>query len=83
MPNPIPENVKATLGTLTGAQQVVLRGYIATLREEIKGFEEKAMTVDDPDPHAHFHGHEKCTADHGHDGHAHEEKHAAEEHKDK
>lgn len=74
MPNPIPENVKATLSTLTGGQQVILRGYIATLREEIKGFEEEALTADDPDPHAHFHGHEKCTSDHGHDGH-----HGAEE----
>jgi ABC-type Zn2+ transport system substrate-binding protein/surface adhesin len=75
MPDPIPEKVKTTLSELTGAQQVVLRGYIATLREEIKGLEEKIRAADEPDPHAHYHGHEKCTADHGHDGdhHQHDE----------
>jgi len=77
MPLPLPDNVKVSLSELTSAQQVVLRGYIATLREEIKAMEEKSKTADDPDPHAHYHGHDKCTADHGHDGpdHGHSESH--------
>lgn len=71
MPTPIPDAVKATLSELTSAQQVVLRGYIATLREEIKSFEEQVQAARDPDPHAHYHGHDKCTADHGHAGEDH------------
>jgi hypothetical protein len=75
MPSPIPDNVKDILGQLTGAQQVVLRAYIATLREEIKSFEEQAKAAADPEPHAHYHGHDKCTADHGHESHDHKESH--------
>jgi hypothetical protein len=74
MPNPIPENVKATLGELTPSQQVTIRAYIATLREEIKGLEESIAKTSDPDPHAHYHGHDKCTADHGHGDHGVEDK---------
>lgn len=74
MPNPIPENVKATLGELTPSQQVTIRAYIATLREEIKGLEESIAKTNDPDPHAHYHGHDKCTADHGHGDHGDEDK---------
>ena len=74
MPTPIPENVKATLDELTAPQKVVIRAYIATLREEIKGLEEVIAAKGDPDPHAHYHGHDKCTADHGHAG-----EHGAEE----
>lgn len=59
MVNPIPDKVKACLEELTSAQQVTLRGYIGTLRAEIKELEEKIRTVEDPDPHAHYHGHEK------------------------
>ena len=72
MPAPLPDTVKATLSELTSAQQVVLRGYIATLREQIKEFEEKALAASDPDPHSHYHGHEKCTVDHEHGSTAHE-----------
>lgn len=74
MPTPIPDPVKATLAELTSPQQVVLRGYIATLREEIKSLEEKIATINDPDPHAHYHGHDKCTEDHGDENHGVEEK---------
>ena len=61
MVKPIPENIKNTLSELSAAQQVALRGYIGTLRAEIKGLEEEIRTLQDPDPHAHYHGHEKCT----------------------
>jgi hypothetical protein len=71
MPTPLPDTVKATLSELTSVQQVVLRGYIATLREQIREFEEQAQAANDPDPHAHYHGSEKCTIDHGHAGEAH------------
>lgn len=59
MVNPIPEKVKACLTELTPAQQVTLRGYIGTLRAEIKDLEEKVLTISDPDPHAHYHGHDR------------------------
>lgn len=61
MVKPIPDNVKTCLAELTAAQQVTLRGYIGSLRAEIKGLEEEVRTINDPDPHAHYHGHEKCT----------------------
>ena len=59
MVNPIPDKVKASLSELSGAQQVTIRGYIGTLRAEIKELEERIQTLEDPDPHAHYHGHEK------------------------
>ena len=52
----IPEKVKGCLSELTAAQQVILRGYIGTLRAEIKDLEEQIRTINDPDPHAHYHG---------------------------
>ena len=61
MVKPIPDDVKTCLSELSAAHQVILRGYIGTLRAEIKGLEEDLRTVNDPDPHAHYHGHEKCT----------------------
>ena len=61
MVKPIPDNVKTCLSELSAAQQVTLRGYIGTLRAEIKALEEEVRTISDPDPHAHYHGHEKCT----------------------
>lgn len=45
---------------------VVLRAYIAGLRDQLKEYKVKAEHSDG-DPHAHYHGHEKCTHDHGHD----------------
>lgn len=73
MAPPMPDNVKEILSSLTAPQQVVLRSYIATLRAEIKDLNEQLLNATNEDPHAHFHGHEKCTADHGHDSHGHEE----------
>jgi uncharacterized protein YnzC (UPF0291/DUF896 family) len=58
MVNPIPAKVKSCLSELSASQQVTLRGYIATLRAEMKDLEESIKVVDDPDPHAHYHGHE-------------------------
>jgi hypothetical protein len=56
---------------------VAVRGYIATLRADIKDLEAKVLVGEnvEPDPHAHYHGHELCTNDHGDDEHA---AHAAE-----
>lgn len=65
MSKPIPDDVKQTLSQLSGPQQVVLRKYIATLRAEIKEKDEAILTKNDEDPHAHYHGHDRCTADHG------------------
>eukprot|EP00980_Cylindrotheca_fusiformis_P007023 scaffold1475_cov111-Cylindrotheca_fusiformis.AAC.2 len=59
MVNPIPDAVKTCLSSLTSAQQVTIRGYIGTLRAEIKELETQIKTAQDPDPHAHYHGHEK------------------------
>jgi hypothetical protein len=67
----IPDKVKECLAELTAGQQVTIRGYIGTLRAEIKDLEEQLRTLQDPDPHAHYHGHDKCTADHGHQAHDH------------
>ena len=53
---PIPDNVKDILSQLTAPQQVALRGYIATLRSEIKDLEAEIKAKDDPDPRAHYHG---------------------------
>ena len=63
MVKPVPENVKTCLSELSSAQQVILRGYLATLRAEIVELEQQIKAVNDPDPHAHFHGHEKCTGE--------------------
>lgn len=70
---PIPDNVTELLGQLSTSQQVTLRTYIASLRAEVKELEDQIRTLKDPDPHAHYHGHEKCTADHDHKGHDHKE----------
>ena len=66
MVKPIPDNVKEILSQLSSAQQVVLRSYIATLRSEIVTYEEEKLNAENTDPHAHYHGDVKCTADHGH-----------------
>jgi hypothetical protein len=86
---PIPGNIKEILGQLSGPQQAAVRGYIATLRADIKDLEAKVLVEDEaPDPHAHYHGHELCTNDHGH-GDEHAEKkqevegHAGHEHHEK
>ena len=50
MVNPIPDKVKECLSSLPSAEQVTLRGYIGTLRAEIKELEEKVRALEDPDP---------------------------------
>jgi hypothetical protein len=84
MVKPIPDKVKDTLKELSSAQALVLRTYIGTLRADMKELEEQ-VRIADPDPnaaHAHYHGDEKCFADHGvaetdhkSDGDAHEHNH--------
>ena len=54
MVNPIPDKVKECLSSLPSADQVTLRGYIGTLRAEIKELEEKVRTLEDPDPRTSF-----------------------------
>lgn len=75
----LPENVQAILKALPVHDQVVLRSYIASLRENVKDMEHKLLAEEDEDPHAHYHGHDKCTADHGHDSHDSHSHHAKEE----
>jgi hypothetical protein len=53
---PIPDNVKEILGQLSSPQQVALRGYIASLRSEVKDLEHDLKAKNDPDPNAHYHG---------------------------
>ena len=59
MVKPTPANIKEILDQLSGPQQVALRSYLATLRNEIKDLEAELLVTHDPDPHAHYHGHEK------------------------
>lgn len=59
MVKPIPDSVKACLGQLTGPQQVSIRGYIASLRSDIRDLEAEILATKDPDPHAHYHGHDR------------------------
>lgn len=66
MVKPIPDNVKDILGQLPGPQQVALKTYIASLRSEINELREEILASKEDDPHAHYHGGEKCTLDHGH-----------------
>ena len=63
MVDPIPEKVKTCLGELTPAQQVILRGYIGTLRAEVKEKESEIRALNDDDPNAHYHGEHRCTED--------------------
>mmetsp|Transcript_14630 Transcript_14630/g.31536 ORF Transcript_14630/g.31536 Transcript_14630/m.31536 type:complete len:185 (-) Transcript_14630:1461-2015(-) len=80
-PTHIPDNVQAILKGLPVKDQVVLRAYIASLREHVKGLEHKLLAAEDGDEHAHYHGHEKCTSDHGHsDPHHDKEEECAEHH---
>jgi hypothetical protein len=73
MVKPIPDEVKEILSGLPTMQQVIMKGYIASLRSEIKDMETEMITKNDPDPNAHYHGHEKCTVDHEHKDHDHKE----------
>jgi hypothetical protein len=64
MVKPIPDNVKTCLGELSASQQVILRTYIGSLRSDINDLENQIRTNQDPDPHAHYHGHEKVNIHH-------------------
>jgi hypothetical protein len=78
---PIPDNIKQILGQLQGPQQVALKAYIGTLRAEMKDLEAQLHALQNPAPdHGHYHGHELCTADHGHSEHAHGHKKEHEPH---
>ncbi|KAL7538513.1 hypothetical protein ACHAXR_008600 [Thalassiosira sp. AJA248-18] len=77
---PLPSNVKEVLATLPVKDQVVLRSYIAGLRDQLKEYKDKVEIAAAPhgdDAHAHYHGHEKCTSDHGHDHNDHADDAAA------
>jgi hypothetical protein len=80
MVNPIPDAIKEILGALTPAQQVTMRSYIASLRSEIKDLEADLLAKNDEDPHAHYHGHDKCTEDHAHSDKVHDSHHTDEGH---
>ena len=41
---------------------VVIRSYIAGLRDQLIEYKAAENRPVDDDPHAHYHGHEKCTA---------------------
>lgn len=55
-PTHIPDNVQAVLKGLPVKDQVVLRAYIASLREHVKGLEHKLLAAEGGDEHAHYHG---------------------------
>jgi hypothetical protein len=63
MVDPIPEKVKSCLSELTPAQQVIIRGYLGTLRAELKEKESEIRGMNDDDPNAHYHGEHRCTED--------------------
>jgi hypothetical protein len=63
MVDPIPDKVKSCLSELSPAQQVILRGYIGTLRAQVKDKELEMRALTDEDPNAHYHGEHKCTED--------------------
>ncbi|KAL3822768.1 hypothetical protein ACHAXA_009642 [Cyclostephanos tholiformis] len=69
----VPDNVKEVISRLPMKDQAVLKAYIAGLRDQLKEYKVRAERTDDDDPHAHYHGHEKCTSDHGHGDHDHKE----------
>ena len=55
----IPENVKAIISRLSVSDQVIIRSYIAGIRDELTELKVKLEHAHEPeDPHAHYHGHE-------------------------
>ena len=56
----IPENVKAVISRLPVSDQVIIRSYIAGMRDELNELKVKLEHAHEPDedPHAHYHGHE-------------------------
>ena len=63
MVDPIPEKVKNSLSELTPAQQVILRGYIGSLRAALNDKDGEIRALKDDDPNAHYHGDHRCTED--------------------
>ena len=63
MVDPIPDKVKSCLSELSPSQQVILRGYIGTLRAQVKDKELEMRALNDEDPNAHYHGEHKCSED--------------------
>jgi len=64
-----------TLKKNNNTSTVVIRAYIAGLRDQLKEYklqsEIKPAAAAEEDAHAHYHGHEKCTSSHGHEDHDH------------
>jgi hypothetical protein len=59
---PIPENVKEVLSSLSSAQQLTLRQYIASLRADIQSKDEEILKLrDGADDTAHYHGGVRCS----------------------
>ena len=56
-----------------------MQTYIAQLKSNIEDLEAEVLQLKDSDPHAHYHGHEKCTTDHSHD-HSHEDNKSSHNH---
>mmetsp|Transcript_46393 Transcript_46393/g.52389 ORF Transcript_46393/g.52389 Transcript_46393/m.52389 type:complete len:170 (+) Transcript_46393:163-672(+) len=83
MLDPIPLKVRDCLTELSSAQQVILRGYIGTLRADLKEKEGEILGLRDGDSNAHFHGDKMCTENHGHDSTEHGHDHGGDstEHK--
>ena len=56
----IPENVKEVISRLPVSDQVIIRSYIAGMRDELNELKVKLEHAHEPDddPHAHYHGHE-------------------------
>jgi hypothetical protein len=55
----IPDNVKEVISRLSVQDQIIIRSYIAGMRDELKELRAKLEHGHDgDDPHAHYHGHE-------------------------
>mmetsp|Transcript_63213 Transcript_63213/g.186845 ORF Transcript_63213/g.186845 Transcript_63213/m.186845 type:complete len:99 (+) Transcript_63213:93-389(+) len=71
-----PVAVSDAIKKLDASDQVAVQTYIAQLKSTIEDLEGEVLKLKkgdahEDDAHAHFHGHEKCTADHGHSDDAH------------
>jgi len=66
-----PQDVSDAIKKLEPSDQVLVQTFIAKLKSTINDFEAETHE-DEEDGHAHFHGHEKCTAEHEHDTHEHD-----------
>merc|ERR1711862_473270 len=87
-----PQEVTDVIKKLNASDQVVIQTYLAKLKQTIASLKETQIHGHDEEVeagHAHYHGHEKCYGDHGHDDSLHEEEssehghHAHTDHKHK